>query len=332
VRPKLSAAELLTRERAVKALLSDVAHQMDTLPRPVLVKFLPVLGDAERELAAGLRKFLAHAVPDDKFTLQQFRNALTNVRGAIDAAKKSAPQLAHLLGQGGATAGALAAKNVERELAVFSKLFDASLCPAPIVPAASIAHGKTTLMQRYATSAKRYAGSVGDDIRHQMAIGLVKGETIREMTKRLVGPGSRLKVGKLDILPDAAGPISDRLFNKYEFWASRLIRTEVLNAYNVAADEAIVALGKDDPSLVRRWDSTLDYRTCPACGAMDGEVTGLREPFKGGIDRPPLHPQCRCSVIVWRDDWEHPRLRPAALGSVAVRGMGKDPRRGKIAS
>ena len=46
-----------------------------------------------------------------------------------------------------------------------------------------------------------------------------------------------------------------------------------------------------------RYRATLDERTCPVCGRMDGKTYNLDEE-KAGVNSPPMHINCRCTVSV----------------------------------
>lgn len=72
--------------------------------------------------------------------------------------------------------------------------------------------------------------------------------------------------------------------------ADKVVHTAVQFVANVARNEVFAA--NDDIVDQVQWISTLDSRTCPRCGALDGQTFELD---KG--PRPPLHILCRCSVI-----------------------------------
>ena len=87
----------------------------------------------------------------------------------------------------------------------------------------------------------------------------------------------------------------------------RIARTETIRASNFGAEEAFrqsgVVKGK-------KWLTSFDDRTCEiGCKELNGKTSGLGKPFpKGGVSaeldytdgaipNPPLHPQCRCTII-----------------------------------
>lgn len=290
-------------KRAVQSLLNQVAQEVDSLPRPIMRAVAPALHAARIELEKELGEWLGNANPKQTFTVQEKRRALVAIRGALDRVAILEPAMKHALTVGGKRASHLATRHLQTELATFSKIFDKTIRPVPLVQAGIIAEGKRTLMTRYESSARRYAGAIGQDIRLQIATGLVKGETLGQLAKRLAGPGNARRVTE-DAPQNAARYASERFFSKYEYWAERLVRTEVLNAYNLEASHGIAQVNKIDKRICRMWNAALDWRTCPLCSSLDHIVRSVDDLFPGGIDDPPCHPCCRCVVVAWRSDWE----------------------------
>ena len=94
--------------------------------------------------------------------------------------------------------------------------------------------------------------------------------------------------------------------------ATTIARTETIKASNFATLEAYK---QSDVVIGKQWYTAQDERVCPQCGPMDGVVLGLDSNFfdKGdsqhapdgqqysydyeSIDTPPLHANCRCTVL-----------------------------------
>ena len=74
--------------------------------------------------------------------------------------------------------------------------------------------------------------------------------------------------------------------------AERLIRTELNFVQNKAAFDSMQSAGFEQ----YRFTATLDHRTCPSCGSLDGRIFPLSEQMPGD-NAPPIHPRCRCTVI-----------------------------------
>jgi hypothetical protein len=111
----------------------------------------------------------------------------------------------------------------------------------------------------------------------------------------------------------------DRLVDQYagrqRAWRAEMIaRTESIRAANegdmLAWDETIRRGGADGYTLTRTWSVTNDDRSCEECLSLDGEViesepvTETSRPtvasmgsFSGGIEAPPAHASCRCTIL-----------------------------------
>ncbi len=131
------------------------------------------------------------------------------------------------------------------------------------------------------------------ELKRQFALGLKEGEGIPELKKRVLGV--------FDKADDAR--------------AEMIARTESIKAANFGAQEAWEQSGV---VTAKEWLTAADERVEPLCAAMDGKIIGLGDDFfkKGdkltaenddgkqvsqtfNVDTPvpPLHPNCRCTLI-----------------------------------
>jgi SPP1 gp7 family putative phage head morphogenesis protein len=293
---------------AVQAILDGIAEEVAGLDPVALRAIAPILVEAEREVQRDLAKWLATVKGADRFTAYELRRVLAQLREALEKIRQVDPALYAALRRTSNVAGALATRHVTDSLSQLSTIYGSSLSPVALNTAAIIAKGDRMLIPRHVSSAERYAGLVGRDIRHQLALGMVRGETIDQMTVRLMrlgGPKGLVYVRGAARDPGAISEfISEGLFTRYRSWAERVARTETLNAYNVQADIGIKAA--EDAAgvgLQRAWNAALDRRVCLDCRDMDGRTAPIGQPFPGGCMAPPLHPNCRCSVVAWHPDW-----------------------------
>ena len=77
----------------------------------------------------------------------------------------------------------------------------------------------------------------------------------------------------------------------------RLARTELLHSLN----ESTFQTYKDYNVKKYQFVCGLDERTCPECGALDGEVFDISEKIEG-VNYPVIHPNCRCTTIPYFED------------------------------
>jgi len=300
---------------AVQRLVRESVAAVDAIAPSAVRAVLPALRQAREELRRDLRAWLETA-PDgaDRFTAFQKQQVLRALDSAMDRVAELEPAMSHALGRTRSLTGPLAVANLETEIQRLSAIFGGGIPTIPqINTAAILAKGDRILWKRHEHSAARYAGAIGDDIRQLFAVGVAKGETFEQLVNRLrkLGdPGARTQ----PIDPGAdADVIAGGLFRRHKWWADRLVRTEMMNAYNVQHDEAISYANEHRPEgdeeFLRRWDAAADPRTCVLCMELDGTVTTIDGTFKGGIANPPRHPCCRCVVLAWLARWDTSRTR-----------------------
>ena len=284
----------------VFAVLDQTVHSIQHIDKPALRAMMPVLMKAQAEVQHSLRLWLQRDGGAATFTAQRYRNALIVLNRALASARQMAPVTEHALKHSYGTIGPLALRNLQHEWKTFSAIFEGTAMPLALDEAAVIASGKSLLWPQFETSAERYAGSIGERTKLELAVSRAKSETMDELTNRLQKN-----------LPD--------IFEGERWDAERLARTETMASYSTTSSEAIGAAKEDDSELVMRWDSSIDFRRCAACASLDGKTVEPGEMFhaewsshskKGGmrfhsmdVDKSPLHPCCRCVVVPWRESW-----------------------------
>lgn len=300
--------------RRVRALISHQGAQLEHMTEREIHALWPVLEEARRELAADLARWLGRVDGAEAFTAQQLRNALVmvdRVMRDVDVAGATGKVVTRV----GRDAEQLSAEHLTAELARLAEWFEGSVHPVSIREAAVVAAGDHELVRRFANSAARYAEDVRVDLRRQFAVGFTSNETFDQLTRRLVRIGGPRGVvflrGRAGVPGSYAEQITEGLFARYRGWASRLVRTEGVNAYNVVHQRGLEEAHAEDASIMKRWDSTRDLRTCPACRGLDGEVVAVRARFSCGLLFPPLHPCCRCTEVPWKEAWSRYLLAAA---------------------
>lgn len=119
-------------------------------------------------------------------------------------------------------------------------------------------------------------------VRDAVRLGLVEGQTIDQIVRRI--RGSRV-----------AG-YADGLMEIDRRAAATMVRTAVNHTASVARDEVWAA--NDDIIKELAWHATLDGRTCPTCGALDGKTFPI-----GKGPRTPRHHGCRCTMVPVLKSW-----------------------------
>lgn len=96
----------------------------------------------------------------------------------------------------------------------------------------------------------------------------------------------------------AATAYADRLKSAR---AKTIARTEIqiaqnegrMEGYNQAAEAGYIA-----PDTMKMWITAPDERTCDICAPLDGEVVPWNGNFSIGLQKPIVHPNCRCTFAI----------------------------------
>ncbi len=86
----------------------------------------------------------------------------------------------------------------------------------------------------------------------------------------------------------------DTATGKIKGQANTVARTAI-QSFNRQITEQVWDANADAlEGLVYEWTSALDSRVCPTCGPLDGQ----KKPERGDLPETPIHPNCRCNVVV----------------------------------
>jgi hypothetical protein len=135
--PKLTPAQARTRREQVRDVMQQIVAEIDGLDVESMRALVPVLAEAEKEVAEKLAAFLAKHAGDERFTAQQLRGALVSIRSGMERIRQLDTVAAAALLAQRHSAAALAAQHVERELAAFGHIFEHSIRPVSLDVAAT---------------------------------------------------------------------------------------------------------------------------------------------------------------------------------------------------
>lgn len=287
-------------QEQARRVLAETVRSLEGIERPVLHKMMPSLRAAQKEVEKELREWLA-SHSGETFTAQRYRNALVVLDKAIRTGGDMFGDTLSALKGSTNNIASIAMANLKREWMHLGTAFEGTVQPLAFEEMAVLASGKRLLWPQFKSSAERYADSIGERTRTELAISRARSETIGELTNRLQRR-----------LPE--------VFRNERWDAERLARTETMEAYGTVHSEALAQAQEDDPLLGERWDATVDFRRCPMCASLDGQFI---HPEKGEhfvakwttyskkgprshakvITRSTAHPNCRCVQTAWRDTW-----------------------------
>lgn len=146
------------------------------------------------------------------------------------------------------------------------------------------------LADHFQSSVNRYGQDLLNAVRRELILSMRTGDTLATTVKRIAG---------------MEGPFGTIGRNN----ATRLVRTEVSQAYGAAHHKAIVEAKKQVPGLNEVWIHIGSFR-CPVCMPLHGSErpiggtwtinNGLRT---RKVVHPPAHPNCACRLSAMRKSW-----------------------------
>jgi SPP1 gp7 family putative phage head morphogenesis protein len=295
------------RQIAARVVATSVSR-ITGLEQPVLSKFLPILRAAHDEVARDLLEWTQKEEGSNRFTAQRLRSAYAQMDESIKALKQLDPALTEALDNNSEHVKQLAAHNMQEEMGRLGHVFTGEVTTLDIDQAVAFAKGDDLVLGRHAKSARRYHTWVRGALKRELAIGSLRGETIDELSTRLE---KRIPA----------------VFEHARWRAERIARTETINAYNTYHQETIREAHRIDPKIGMRWDASSDSRLCAQCHSLDGMIISVEDEFSSTwragdvprhatiaarvagkkssatVDHPPAHPNCRCTLIPWSEDW-----------------------------
>lgn len=264
---------MFIRQRLANALSKDVLARLDAL---------------FAEIQAELHAVNPTAVDAEIYRRARVAKLVDEVRelvgDAIDDALKATRAGAAAIG---AAEAKWAADLLERSLGNL----DVTIAPGAITTnkLKVILDTDPILGEHLADTFERLGETIAANFRREVQLGMSASETIDEISAR----------------------VRERVMDTSRTNADTLVRTAVQDISNTSLMETWKA--NDDVVKRYRFVATLEGRTCPQCGALDGEEFDFDDP-KAPV--PPLHMRCRCTTVPVID-WEGLGVEAPAPGTRA---------------
>lgn len=276
-----------------------------------------LLENAERELQFRLSTADGLGGQSTKtFTYEQSRIALRNVQSTLAVLKKDMQKL--LLDEG-TTAAQRAAVNVFDYLGQANETFGAE-DEIPNIKVASImdtakSGTRSSILRRIASDDSipgqtrqgvldRYGTSVIGDFEQRLQTALLTRKSWAETRQSLIDDSAFLQ-------------------GQPKFWAERIVRTELMGAYNRANWETMREVDNTLGDMCKILCATFDNRTSADSYAVHGQIRTSEEAFEtwqGLFQHPPARPNDREVVVPHRIVWPiPPYLTWKSDGEIAAR-------------
>jgi hypothetical protein len=286
-----------------KSAIVDNRKAVVQLSDPELRQIMPTLYDLREKAARALTKFLKGEHVASEYSMHKHRALIVQLDDVIKTAERELPTAMLLeLRSGSKKATLKGIKKLEAMVNAGDQKFSGAIGSLNLPVARIMLNVERTVMGRYEHKSDRYAGDVGRRIRNELAIGVVRGETVGEMTRRLLGGAEYARRAKRGVTAVAEG-MADTVVFKAKHEAERLVRTELVNAYTESQLESLQAAEEEDRGYQKIWDAANDVRTCQLCWSLDEVCIDINDTFKGGFRGPPAHPNDRCCLVPWHRGW-----------------------------
>lgn len=287
------------------------------------VKTRKVMEAAERDLVARLRT--AVSGPGDKsFTAVQLQATLKQVRAVL---KDVNGGLKKVMVEGSSDVADKASEGVVEYLTKADDMFrGVGSQPLAIHEASMLDNARSgaqsSLLRRLASSGEPVEGA--DEKPHPAKIGVLD-----RYGMNVIGHfEDTLQRGLISRKPWDA--IRGDLIEKSPFlqqapasWAERIVRTEMMGAYNRAGWEGMREADEQLGDMIKILSATFDNRTAADSYAVHGQIRRVDEAFEtwyGLMQHPPARPNDREIVVPHRISWViPPYLQPKNRGEVAAR-------------
>ena len=275
---------------------------MDGVLDDAMPDLLAAVAQAERDLT----RFLV-ALPEDAegWTVSKQRGLLLQLKALRERTGDRASAAIHRdLRAGAWSAGKESLVSLARMARAAEREFG-GVQPLRLDVAAVLASSERTLLHRMGSISERYGVRVGDRLRRDLMVGILHGETQDQMAARLLAGTGEIR--RLKDRGELAEGAADRFAQIARSDADRIVRTELVNAYNEVGIDGMRAANDNDPGFEKRWDAQQDARECEGCRELDHQIVALNENFQsafyGSLEHSPAHSRCRCAVIPWRRGW-----------------------------
>lgn len=337
----------LSLDQAVRGAIDDVEKIVRvTGGRTAVARhLLEDLREADRLLAARLRR-VARSFGDlgSRFTeasalayQQQVQIMIVYVSGRIRGLTEHQARQAVLRGL---QRSALTMERLERR-------FRGIVRPIRLRQAAQLratARGvEASLLRQIPTSVDRYGIAMVNQFERVIRAGLLQGSTMDEMVGALTGhrgPRGLVPVASR-VTPEGVVrlrnvKVPEGLFVRRRYWAERIVRSEVLRAYNGASLEGVKEMQQEFPDAQKKILAIMDLRTARDSIAVHGQVREFNDEFIDGAGRryqyPPARPNDRETVIPWRPEWTKEAMDTESLEEREKAGVLTDKERDQMAA
>ena len=121
---------------------------------------------------------------------------------------------------------------------------------------------------------------------------MVFAEEVNSTTKKKLRKALKEGISAGEGIPQLSERVGDVFKDRRKYESERIARTEVSSVSNSAELEAYKQSG-----VIEKKEWLAEPDACEICAPLSGEIVKLNQSFSGGVDCPPQHPNCRCTIL-----------------------------------
>ncbi len=269
-----------------------------------------LLEEAQRDLAKRIAAKV-RGLDGDTFTVVQMRATMAQLRMVVF---ELTGNLRDVVLEAGGTAAEAAASDVVGYLVAADKAFRGvgttplALREASMLDSATRG-ARSSILRRLASSGEPVKDADAEP--HKAKTGILQRysiETVGHFEKK-IRLGMLQGKSPAEMEADITGE-STFLQGAPAFWAARIVRCEVMNAYNRSGWESIREADDQLEDMVKVLSGVFDERTAADSYATHGQIRRPEQPFEtwyGELQHPPDRPNDRSMVVPHRVSWPIPK-------------------------
>lgn len=150
------------------------------------------------------------------------------------------------------------------------------------------------LFTRAFSELKGITAAMDQQISRILSQGLADGDNPRLLARKLVSAIDGTGADDLGITDSLGRFIPARRR------AEILARTEIIRAHHQGMIQEYMNWGVQGVTVLAEWKTAGDHRVCERCETHEGETFTLEV----AMNMIPLHPQCRCLALPYRQEWQ----------------------------
>lgn len=289
-------------DKARHVLELNHANAQETVRDAGMKETLKLLRQAERELEKRLHTAThLRGLGDDTFTVTQLRASIVQIKHVIMALTHGLKRI--LLKSGKRIARTSTKHAIDYLIAADAAFRGVGTAPLALREALMFERARvgvhSSILHRLSANPhhpshmgilKRYGVETIKDFERTLRVGMMQKKSWHEMRHDITKKSPFLR-------------------RKPAHWAARIVRTEMMGAYNRAHLETVHVANHELGDMVKIVSSVFDDRTGADSYAVHGQIRYPDEEFEswfGGYDCPPDRPNDRSIIVAHRKSWGIP--------------------------